>query len=598
MLLKNNDTILRVLQSHDDKVLVIDCVKRTMPKWVEKSFLSDYVECCDTEMYECTDYLANRTLTQEEQRIAQEHYTMIAGVLPFIHNEQKRSQMIDFLSDECSKQTIRKYLCLYLVYQEIAALAPPPKKEKELTLDEKNMRWGLNKFFYTKHKNSLKTAYTMMLKEKYCDHHGQLLETYPSFDQFRYFYRKTKKMQKYYISRDGIKDYQRNSRPLLGDGVQQFAPTVGYGMLDSTICDIYLVDDGGKLVGRPIMTACIDAFSGFCCGFALGWEGGTYSLRSLMLNIISNKQEWCKKRGVFIGEQEWDSDKLPAVFVTDMGSEYKGDTFSQITELGVKVINLPPYRPELKSAVEKAFDVIQNAYKKHLKGKGVIEPDYQERGAHDYRKDACLTLRDFEQVIIRCVLYYNNSRVVDFPFTEEMIKADVKPNANSIFTWGKKQMGANLITVDSRQMILTLLPRATAKFSRNGLRINGLRYKHDDYTEDFLSGGEVTVAYNPDDVTEVWLIDKGDFIPFVLIENRFNGKTLSEVQTLHKSQKQVLNSVTEENLQAQIDLAEHIEVIASRRKKTDGNIKNIRSTRKREQARTHIDFAKEDINRG
>ena len=506
MLLKNNDTILRVLQSHDDKGLVIDCINRTMPKWVEKTALSDYVECCDTEMYECTDYLANRTLTQEEQRIAQERFTMIAGVLPFISNEQRRSQMIEVLAENQSKQTIRKYLCLYLVYQEIAALAPPPKKEKELTLDEKNMRWGLNKFFYTKHKNSLKTAYTMMLKEKYCDHHGQLLETYPSFDQFRYFYRKTKKMQKYYISRDGIKDYQRNSRPLLGDGVQQFAPTVGYGMLDSTICDIYLVDDGGKLVGRPIMTACVDAFSGFCCGFALGWEGGTYSLRSLMLNIISNKQEWCKKRGVFIGEQEWDSDKLPAVFVTDMGSEYKGDTFSQITELGVKVINLPPYRPELKSAVEKAFDVIQNAYKKHLKGKGVIEPDYQERGAHDYRKDACLTLRDFEQVIIRCVLYYNNSRVVDFPFTEEMIKADVKPNANSIFTWGKKQMGANLITVDSRQMILTLLPRATAKFSRNGLRINGLRYKHDDYTEDFLSGGEVTVAYNPDDVTEVWLM--------------------------------------------------------------------------------------------
>ena len=383
MLLKNNDTILRVLQSHDDKALVIDCVKRTMPKWVEKTFLSDYVECCDTEMYECTDYPAGRTLTQEERRIAQEHYTKIAGVLPFIHNEQKRSQMIDFLSEQCSKQTIRKYLCLYLVYQEIAALAPPPRKKKELTQDEKNMRWGLNKFFYTKHKNSLKTAYTMMLKEKYCDQHGQLLETYPSFDQFRYFYCKTKKMQKYYISRDGIKDYQRNSRPLLGDGVQQFAPTVGYGMLDSTICDIYLVDDGGKLVGRPIMTACIDAFSGFCCGFALGWEGGTYSLRSLMLNIISNKQEWCKKRGVFIGEQEWDSDKLPAVFVTDMGSEYKGDTFSQITELGVKVINLPPYRPELKSAVEKAFDVIQNAYKKHLKGKGVIEPDYGDYSIRD-----------------------------------------------------------------------------------------------------------------------------------------------------------------------------------------------------------------------
>lgn len=598
MLLKNENNIIRILQKQEDKFLVIDCIKRTMPKWIDKTALSDYVDCCDTEMYECTNYLANRTLTQEEQRIAQERFTMIAGVLPFISNEQRRSQMIEVLAENQSKQTIRKYLCLYLVYQDIVALAPPSKTEKALTKDEKNMRWALNKFFYTKHKNSLKTAYAMMLKEKYCDQHGQLLETYPSFDKFRYFYRKTKKMQQYYISRDGIKDYQRNSRPLLGDGVQQFAPAVGYGMLDSTICDIYLVDDGGKLVGRPIMTACVDAFSGFCCGFALGWEGGTYSLRSLMLNIVSNKKDWCEKRGVFIEEQEWDSDKLPAVFVTDMGSEYKGETFSQITELGVRVINLPPYRPELKSAVEKAFDVIQSSYKKHLKGKGVIEPDYQERGAHDYRKDACLTLREFEQVIIHCVLYYNNSRIVDFPFTEEMLEDDVKPNANSIFTWGKKQMGANLIDVDVHRMILTLLPRTTATFSRKGLKVNGLRYKHDDYTEAFLSGGEVTVAYNPDDVTEVWLIDKNEFVPFILIESRFNGKTLSDVQALQKAQRQTVNAATADNLQGQIDLAEHIQVIASKGKRSDVSIKNIRDTRKREQSRMHIDFVKEGSKRG
>ena len=106
------------------------------------------------------------------------------------------------------------------------------------------------------------TAYALMLKEKYCNQDGRLIADYPSFDQFRYFYRKTKKMQQYYISRDGIKDYQRNNRPLLGDGVQQFAPVVGMGMLDSTICDIYLVDDGGNLIGRPVMTACVDAFSG------------------------------------------------------------------------------------------------------------------------------------------------------------------------------------------------------------------------------------------------------------------------------------------------------------------------------------------------
>ena len=598
MLLKNENQIIRVLKSQGNKALVIDCIKRTMPKWVDGHSLSNFDDCGEDEKFERTDYPFGRELTPKEERIAQERFTMIAGVLPYIGNEQKRSQMIDFLAEHQSKQTIRKYLCLYLVYQDIDALAPPPKAERELTQDQKNMRWALNKFFYTKNKNSLMTAYTLMLKEKYCDQQGQLVAAYPTFDQFRYFYRKTKKMQRYYISRDGIKDYQRNNRPLLGDGVQQFAPAVGVGMLDSTICDIYLVDDSGKLVGRPLMVACVDAFSGLCCGYSLGWEGGTYSLRGLMLNVSADKQEWCKKHGVFIEPQEWDSKKLPGVLVTDMGSEYKGNTFSQITELGIKVINVQPYRPDLKNRVEKLFDVVQNTYKKHLKGKGVIEPDYQERGAHDYRKDACLTLREFEQIILHCIVYYNNSRVVDFPVTEEMLADGVKPNASSIFAWGKEQMGANFISVAPQKLIQTLLPRTTGKFTRKGLRVNGLRYKHDDYTESYLSGGEVTVAYNPEDVTEVWLLDDGQYIPFVLIESRFNGKSLAAVQMMQKAKKQTVSAAAAENLQAQIDLAEHIQVIASRGKQTDVGIKNIRNTRKREQARTHIDFVKESENLG
>ena len=593
MLLKSDNHIIRVLMQRENNSLVIDCIKRTMPQWVRSADLVSFAPASEQELYEVTGISPNRELDAEEQRIARERYTLIAGVLPFIGDEAKRSEVIQALSSQQSKQTIRKYLCLYLVYQNIAALAPAPKVEKELTQDEKNMRWALNKFFYTKNKNSLMTAYTFMLKEKYCTADGQLVEKYPSFDQFRYFYRKTKSMQKYYISRDGIKDYQRNNRPLLGDGVQQFAPTVGVGMLDSTICDIYLVDDGGKVVGRPILTACVDAFSSLCCGYSLGWEGGTYSLRGLMLNVIADKQKWCKEHGVFIKKGEWDSDKLPGVLVTDMGSEYKGETFSQIAELGVKIVNQEPYRPELKSTIERLFGLIQDEYKKHLKGKGVIEPDFQERGAHDYRKDACLTLKQFEQIILYCIIYYNNHRIIDFPFTEAMIAAEVKPYASSIFHWGRKQMGANLMDVDAKKLIQVLLPRAKGKFTRKGLIVNGLRYRHDAYTEAFLRGGEAVVAYNPEDVTEVWLIEKGSFIRFTLIESRFAGKSLEAAQTMQKAKKNTVNAANADNLQAQINLAEHIQVIASQGKHSDVGLKNIRSTRKKVQARTHRDYVKE-----
>ena len=199
-----------------------------------------------------------------------------------------------------------------------------------------------------------------MLKEKYCDSSHNLLPEYPSFYQFRYYYRKHKNMQKFYISRDGLSDYQRNSRPLTGNGIQEFASSVGVGMLDSTICDIYLVNESGGLVGRPLLTACIDAYSSLCLGYTLSWEGGVYSLTSLMTNIIVNKQEWCKKFGISISKDDWNCNSIPATLVTDMGSEYKSETFEQIAELGVSVINLPPYRPELKGAVEKFFDLIQD----------------------------------------------------------------------------------------------------------------------------------------------------------------------------------------------------------------------------------------------
>ena len=192
-----------------------------------------------------------------------------------------------------------------------------------------------------------------------------------------------------------------------------------------------------------------------------------------------------------------------------------------------------------------------------------------------------------------CIAYYNSSRVVDFPFTEEMLAADVKPNASSIFKWGRQQLGANLIDVTSWQLVLTLLPRATGRFTRKGLQVNGLRYRHDDYTEAFLTGGEVVVAYNPEDVTEVWLIDKGKYVPFSLIESRFSGKTLDAVKAIQHGRKQIVNAATAEYLQAQIDLAEHIQVIANKEKQRDVEIKNIRSTRKREQVRTHIDYIKE-----
>ena len=592
-LLEHDGHFVRILETHLSKVFLIDCLKRNMPEWRERDELQQYVSCPEIYLQEVSHIFLSDISDAKSKKIMYERFTMISPVLPFITDTQKRKEIIHSVSvaKGISKQTIRHYLCLYLSYQDISVLAPKENRKNVcLSQDEKNMRWALNKFFYTKHKNSLNTAYLFLLKEKYCDAMGNLLPEYPSFYQFRYFYRKTKKMQTYYISRNGLKDYQKNNRPLLGDGIQEYASSVGMGMLDATVCDIYLVNDAGKLAGRPILTVCIDAYSSLCCGYLLSWEGGVYSLRGLMLNIIQDKQKWCKKHGIFIEKSQWDSNQLPALLVTDMGMEYQSENFEQITELGVTVINLPAYRPELKGAVEKFFDLIQNTYKPHLKGKGVIEADYQERGAHDYRKDACLTMEDFEKVILHCIIYYNSHRMIEnFPYTEEMIKNQIPPFANTLWEWGRKQSGANLITVNKEQLILTLLPRTTGEFSRVGLKVNQMRYKNEDYTERYLTGGKVTVSYNPDDVTVVWLKENGFFIPFTLIESRYSGKKLAEVEHMKKGKKELVKKSVTENIQAQIHLAQSIEIIVSSVKNhATTEIKECEGIRQREKRKNRI----------
>ncbi len=141
---------------------------------------------------------------------------------------------MDAEDNQLSLQSIRKYLCEYLATMDIKSLAPTQREmERPLTIDEKNMRKSLNRWYYNSKKRTIKQCYILMLQHFYCDEEGKLLEEHPSYYQFRYFYRKYNKKETEYISRNGLSYYQRNQRPLVGDGVQAFAQTIGMGMLDA-----------------------------------------------------------------------------------------------------------------------------------------------------------------------------------------------------------------------------------------------------------------------------------------------------------------------------------------------------------------------------
>ena len=88
-LLQWNNTIIRILAIDDARVLVIDCVKRTMPQWINSDALSECKPCEKSKLEMQTEIELDdiENMDMQERCIARERYTMIAGVLPFVADQ-------------------------------------------------------------------------------------------------------------------------------------------------------------------------------------------------------------------------------------------------------------------------------------------------------------------------------------------------------------------------------------------------------------------------------------------------------------------------------------------------------------------------------
>ena len=151
-LVKKGKSIFRFLKINGDKCLIIDCVKRSLPYWTNLDSFDDWERIDDNTLLEILNIMFPpiSDLSQEQLRTMHSRYGSISSSLISISDESERRIAVHRASLEygVSKQTIRHRLCDYLVFQNIIALAPISKKRKDLSHDEKNFRWALNKYFY------------------------------------------------------------------------------------------------------------------------------------------------------------------------------------------------------------------------------------------------------------------------------------------------------------------------------------------------------------------------------------------------------------------------------------------------------------------
>ncbi len=372
-------------------------------------------------------------------------------------------------------------------------------------------------------------AYEQMIKDFFCEKKvdpktnevkhslGQFATTgQPSFGQFDYWYRKNHDEFVIKRRRVGSKIYDKDMRGLLGtSSAEVWGPGARY-QIDATIADVYLVSrlDRNRIIGRPILYVVIDVFSRMIVGIYVGLEGPSWvGAMMAIANTASDKVAYCARFGKVIEPEDWPCHHLPSVLLGDRGEIESRYINSLSQNFGIVIENAAAYRADWKGIVEQRFRLLPAKFKAYVAG--YIQPDFRERGAHDYRLDAVLDLDQFTAVIIECVLFYNNTHDIQgYDRSREVAEDLVRAVPLDLWNWGIANVSGKLKAYPEDLVQIALMPSDEATVTTHGIRYQGMHYScplaiKEHWFERARQRGtwKVNISYDPRAMDRLYLLE-------------------------------------------------------------------------------------------
>lgn len=183
----------------------------------------------------------------------------------------------------------------------------------------------------------------------------------------------------------------------------------------------------------------------------------------------------------------------------------------------------------------------------------------------DYRSQAVLTLEDFTKIVIHCVLYLNSCRVLENFNKKEVVAA---PIPAELWRWHEEEGRSGIILVSQEQLYHMSLPRKTASLTRKGIGSQGLWYVCKDYKkllEQKKAGERVTIAYDPENVNNIYLLDGLDYIPFELVSycKQYAGASEEEYKLEREHKKVQKQELERMDLEGRLNVIQNIKAIVN-----------------------------------
>jgi len=480
--------------------------------------------------------------------------------------------------------------------------------------DRLNFAAAIKKYYLTRQKMSFKIVYEKLLQDFYtvqsADSNGvgklKLLPPHelPSLRQFRYWYSKNRDIVSETKNREGESTFNLDKRSVLGKSDYGLMGPGSQFQIDATVGDIYLVSqfDRSNLIGRPVLYFVIDAFSRMVVGVGIALEGPSWgSAMMAIINMASDKVAYCGEYGIDITESDWPCHHVPAVLIGDRGEMESRNADNLVNILGIRIVNTPPYRADWKGIVEQHFRTINTNSIALLPGS--VKPDMSKRGGKDYRLDATLDIWQFTQIIIKCVLYYNNHHYMDyFEKSEDMMRDNVDAIPSRIWEWGIRHCSGALRSFPEETVRMAVLPTDKATVTAKGIKFKGAFYSSDRtigeaWFEKARSGKTwaIKVSYDPRDMANIYIWNKDDkkYDACYLLEwnQKYAGKYLDEVIYEQKKEAFGRKQLKLSEIEAKVNLNAEIDAIVTNAKDMSASlsgkskkerISNIKENRRNE----------------
>lgn len=252
---------------------------------------------------------------------------------------------------------------------------------------------------------------------------------------------------------------------------------------DHTRADVLLVDQHGEILGRPWLTTVIDTYSRCIMGINLGYAAPSSEVVALALrHAILPKQYGAE----YELHHSWGTYGIPQHFYTDGGKDFRSNHLQQIgVQLGFSC-HLRD-RPSEGGIVERPFKTLNTEFFSTLHG--YTGSNVQER-PKDAEKDACLTLRELERLLVRYIVHNYNQRF------------DARMGDQTRF----QRWEAGLITepqpIAERELDICLMKQSRRTIQRGGyLQFGNLMYRGE--TLAGYAGETVVVRFDPRDITTI-----------------------------------------------------------------------------------------------